>query len=81
MTENQQNELLEKFINDSPLSEHIRITVGSTHKSFKPKNPDSKAYYEDCTLLASILSGAEHFCYWLRRNGYKITSSKKEKNK
>ena len=73
-----QNEILEKFINDSPVATNIKVSVSSYYKSFKPRNPfDNKAYYEDCNMLSSILMGAENFCYWLRRNGYEIKRKKK----
>jgi hypothetical protein len=76
MTDKQQDELLEKFINDSPLAKEIKVTVTAHHKSFKPRYKGADAHYEDCNLLSSILMGAENLCYWLRRNNYKITGGK-----
>ena len=77
MTDKQQNELLEKFINDSVLAKEIKVEVSINHKSFKPRFPASEAHYEDCNLLSAILMGAENLMYWLRRNGYKITKCHK----
>ena len=77
MTDNQQNKLLEKFINDSPLATGIQVTVTQHHKTFKPRLPSSVANYEDCNLLSAILMGAENFLWWARRNGYKITKGAK----
>ena len=78
MTDTQQNELLEKFINDSPLAKEIKVEVLQHHKSFKPRHAGSEAYYEDANLLSSMLMGAENLMYWLRRNGYTI-ATKREK--
>ena len=73
MTDKQQRKILEDFINDSPIATHIQIKIYAHSKSFTPRSPnDGKAHYEDANLLMSILMGAENFCYWLRRNGYKI---------
>ncbi len=77
MTANQQDKLLEKFINDSPLAKKIQVTVTAHNKSFKPRYEGATAHYEDANLLSSILMGAENLCYWLRRNNYKITKGKK----
>lgn len=77
MTDREQCELLEKFINDSPIAKYIKVEVSLNQTSFKPRDEaHNQAYYEDANLLASILKGAEHFCYWLRRNGYNIKRSK-----
>ena len=78
MTDKQQNELLEKFINDSPLATGIQVTVTQHHKSFKPRLPSSVANYEDCNLLSAILMGAENLVYWLRRNGYTIAIKRRK---
>ena len=77
MTDNQQNELLEKFINDSPLAKEIKVEVLQHHKSFKPRHAGAEAYYEDANLLSSILMGAENLLYWLRRNGYVVSKNRK----
>lgn len=76
MTDKQQSALLETFINDSPIAEHIKVEISVAHKSFKPREEGSPAHYEDANLLSSILMGAENFCYWLRRNGYVIRRKK-----
>jgi len=75
--DDRQSELLEKFINDSPLAQEIKVEVHIGHKSFKPRYEGAKSHYEDANLLSSILMGAENFCYWLRRNNYKIIKDKK----
>lgn len=76
LTDKTQCKILEKFINDSCLAKHIEVKVNYNHKSFKPRMEGSAAHYEDANLLSAILMGAENFCYWLRRNGYKL--NKKE---
>jgi hypothetical protein len=68
--------LLNKFINDHPLAQHILVEVTDHHKSFKPRQEGSPAHYEDANLLASILTGAESFMYWLSRNGYVIVKKR-----
>jgi hypothetical protein len=72
MTDDQQNKLLEKFANDSPLSEYIKVELTEHSQSYKPKYEGAPAHYEDARLLSSILMGAEHLLWWLRRNGYTI---------
>ena len=72
-------ELLNDFVNDHVLATHIKVELRENHTSFKQRNSDSKSYYEDCNLLADMLRGAESFCYYLERNGYKIIRSKNEK--
>jgi len=82
--DDKQCELLEKFINDSPSAESIKVKVNTFRKSFIPRYKGAKAYYEDANLLSAILMGAENFCYWLRRNNYKIikvNSKNESKNK
>ena len=64
--------ILNMFANDSPLATNIKVDITGTHKSFKPRFKDSKAYYEDANLLSTIITGAENFCWWLERNGFKI---------
>ena len=77
MTDNQQNELLEKFANDSVLASNIKVekTEHSTH--FMPREGKEGMYYEECVLLSSILQGAEHLLWWLRRNGYVVSKNRK----
>ncbi len=79
MTDKQQSKILEQFINDSPLAKEIKVDVNYNHKSFKPRYEGAKAYYEDCNMLSNILLGAENFCYWLRRKGYKIAIKRQNK--
>ena len=77
MTDKQMHELLEKFANDSPLAEHIKVEITEHSQSYKPKYKDAPAHYEDAKLLSSVLMGAEHLMFWLLRNGYKITKCHK----
>lgn len=72
MTDKQMCQMLEKFINDHVLATHIKVEVSHHHKSFKPRVEGVGANYEDANLLASILTGAENFLFWLRRSGYDI---------
>ena len=71
MTDKQMHELLEKFANDNVLASNIEVKIDINHKSFKPRD-GKRANYEDCSLLASIIQGAEHFLWWARRNGYYV---------
>ena len=73
MTDEEQCKMLEKFINDHVLATHIEVQVSNHHKSFKPRIEGVGANYEDANLLASILTGAESFLYWIRRNNYAIS--------
>jgi hypothetical protein len=73
MTDEEQCKMLEKFINDHVLATHIEVQVSNHHKSFKPRIEGEGANYEDANLLASILTGAESFVYWVRRQNGKIT--------
>lgn len=75
---NKQNlKLLNDFANTSVLSTHIRVDITEYCKSYKPREVNSSAYYEDCILLAEMVSGAEHFLYFLERNRYEIKKKKK----
>lgn len=76
MTDQEQCKLLERFINNNPLAVSIRVTVGCQHKSFKPRYDGMDAHYDEANMLSSILTGAENFCYWLRRNNYRIVGGK-----
>ena len=78
MTDKQQNELLEKFANDSPLAEHIKVEITEHSQSYKPAYEGAPAHYEDAQLLSSILMGAGHLLYWLRRNGYTIATKRRK---
>ena len=73
MTDESACKMLEKFINDHVLATHIEVQVSNHHKSFKPRIEGEGANYEDANLLASILTGAESFLYWVRRNNYTIS--------
>ena len=76
MTDKQMHELLEKFANDSPLAEHIKVEITEHSQSYKPRLLNSPAHYEDAKLLSSVLMGAEHLMFWLRRNKYEIRRKK-----
>ena len=73
MSDEEQCKMLEKFINDHVLATHIEVQVSNHHKSFNPRIEGEGANYEDANLLASILTGAESFLYWIRRNNYTIS--------
>ena len=77
MTDKQMYDLLEKFINDSPMAEHIKVEITEHSQSYKPKYKDAPAHYEDAKLLSSVLMGAEHLLWWLRRNNYRIIATPK----
>lgn len=62
--------LLNEFANEHTLATNIKVEITPYCKSFTPRNPGSFAKYEDANLLASIIAGAESFCYFLQRHGY-----------
>jgi hypothetical protein len=68
--------LLNEFANSHSLAREIMVTISDNHKHFQPRNKDSYAKYEEANLLASIIVGAENFCYFLERNGYRIQKGK-----
>ena len=68
MTDKQIYKILEKFANDHPMAQHIKVEIAPGHHSYKPRNPESPAYYEHCELLSQLVRGAEQFLYWARRN-------------
>jgi len=70
--------LLNEFANDDVLATDIEVSISEHHKSFTPRIPNSYAKYEDANLLASVITGAERFCYFLCRNNYKIVKGKKD---
>ncbi len=78
MTDNEQCKLLEKFINDSTIAHDIKVTITEHSTDMKPKPPAMTMRYEDTELLSSILRGAMHFCYWLRRNNYTLFLTKEK---
>jgi hypothetical protein len=71
--------LLNEFANSHVLATDIKVEISEHHKSFKPREVLSYAKYEDANLLASILTGAESFCYYLSREGYGINKHKSNK--
>ena len=71
--------LLNEFANSHSLAAQIRVEISDNSKSFKPRFPDSYAKYEEANLLASIIVGAENFCYFLEREGYKIEMGAKNR--
>ena len=77
MKDKEMYDLLEKFANDSPLAEHIKVEITEYSQSYKPRLLNSPAHYEDAKLLSSILMGAEHLLWWLRRNNYRIIATPK----
>lgn len=64
--------LLNEFANSHSLATNIKVEITDYHKSFTPRSKDSYAKYEEANMLASIIAGAENFCYWLERNRYEI---------
>lgn len=67
MTDKQLNKTLEKFANDHPLAQHIKVEIQSGHHSYTPRDAESPAFYEHCELLSQLVRGAEQFLYWHRR--------------
>lgn len=68
--------LLNEFSNDHVLATDIRVEISEHHKGFTPRNEGSYAKYEDANLLASMILGAESFCYFLSREGYIVCRKK-----
>lgn len=73
--------LLNEFANSHSLSTNIEVNITDNHKSFKPRFEGADARYEEANLLASILTGAENFCYFLQRGGYTIERKHRNNNK
>jgi hypothetical protein len=69
--------ILNDFSNDHVLATHIKVEISDYNKSFKPRQSNGAAKYEDANLLSSIICGAENLVYYLERNGYKIIKVKK----
>jgi len=78
VNDKQMYDLLSKFINDSPLAEHIKVELTEHSQSYKPRYKDAPSHYEDAKLLSSLLMGAEHLLFWLRRNEYTIATKSKK---
>lgn len=79
MTDKGQSELLTKFGNDNALARDIDVSISEHNKSFTAKKilEGKGANYDECIMLSGLIQGAESFCYWLRRNNYEITATKK----
>ena len=73
--------LLNEFANNHSLANEIKVEITEHQKSFKPRSPFSKAYYDEANLLVSILTGAESFCNYLQRRGYGIRKNNHKDNK
>ncbi len=78
MTDREQNALLTRFANDNALARDIDVSITEFNKSFTAKKilEGKGANYEEAIMLSGIINGAEHFCYWLRRNKYEINHRK-----
>ena len=76
--------VINDFANSSPMATEIKVEISEYVTSMKPRHENSKCYYEHAELLSSLIRGAEHFCYYLQRNGYEIRrkrgSSKSKKD-
>jgi hypothetical protein len=80
--DDRQYELLEAFANESSVAQggHIRVTVNQYSTHFQPKDGYSWFKHEDSKFLDELLTGANHFMYWLRREGYVIRKTKRRLN-
>lgn len=78
MTDKEQCQMLEDFANESSVAQggHIKVTVGEHSTRFQPKDGYGSFKHEDSKFLDEILTGATHFMYWLRREGYVIRKAK-----
>ena len=63
--------ILNEFAKDKGKAIGVKISISDFRTSFIPL-PNAWAKYEDVTMLSSVLTGAQHFIFWLERNGYKI---------
>lgn len=74
-------DLLTDFANQHSLADGIVCSVqsGSTRMVSISKETGSK--YEEAVLLGDLIKGAEHFYYFLERNGYKIIKTLPKRNK
>ena len=64
--------LLNKFAQDKADLFDVDVCITDHGSSYKPKDPDHGCHYEDVMALASNITGAQVFIYWLERHGYKI---------
>ena len=78
MTDKEQCQMLEAFANESSVAQggHIKVTVCEYSTRFQLKDGYGSFKHEDSKFLDEILTGATHFMYWLRREGYVIKKAK-----
>lgn len=70
--------LLNEFSNSHSLATNIKVDITEHQKSFKPKESTDGANYDEVVFLSSLIQGAESFCYFLSRKGYKILKCHKK---
>lgn len=78
LTDKEHAQLLEDFANDHSLAigGNIQVTKTEHSEGYAPREGYGGFKFEDGHLLSSILQGATHFLYYLRRNGYEIRKQK-----
>jgi len=76
--DDRQHELLEAFANGQSVAKggNIKVTVDRFSTHFQPKEGYDGFRIEDSNFLNELLTGANHFMYWLRREGYVIKKGK-----
>ena len=72
--------LLNEFANSHSIATNIDVMIDDHCKSFKPRNGDysNGCSYDEVIFLSSLIQGAESFCYFLARKGYKVVKSGKK---
>ena len=72
--DDRQHKLLEDFANGQSVCKggNIKVTVDRFSTHFQPKDGYDGFKCEDSQFISELLTGATHFMYWLRREGYEI---------
>jgi hypothetical protein len=81
MNDEEAYKLIEDFANSTSVAIGGNIIVTHDYYStgFKPRPPATWMKSEDTNYLSSIINGAQHLLWHLRREGYTIKKSRKRK--
>ena len=69
MKDEEMYQILQNFAQNHTLARNIEVSISQGHTSFTPRFPAESFKHEDSELLSSLIQGATHFMYWLRREG------------
>jgi len=69
--------VINEFANDNAINnDKFDVIISEYNTCIKPLVDSTRPYYEDCCLLHDLIRGAEHFIFFLERNGYIIKKGK-----